>query len=164
MVRLASIRDVEALAEIHVRSWQAAYAGIFPEEFLDGLDRERRARWWRRFISDGATVHVSEADGVVGFCTAGDSDEDGWGEVFAIYVHPEHWGEGHGRELLMAGESGLAAIGHERALLWVLEANSRGRRFYERQGWTVGRPIRVEEIGGIQVTELRYEKRLRGGP
>lgn len=162
MVRLATIGDAEALAETHVRSWQAAYAGIFPEEFLDGLDRGRRARWWRRFIGEGATVHVSEADGVVGFCTAGDSDEDGWGEIFAIYVHPEHWGEGHGRELLMAGESGLAASGHDRALLWVVEANSRGRRFYERQGWTVGRPIRVEDIGGIQVTELRYEKRLLG--
>lgn len=164
MLRRATVGDAEALAEVHVRSWQAAYTGIFPEEFLDSLDRERRARWWRRFIGDGATVHVSEVDDVVGFCTAGDSDDDGWGEVFAIYVLPEHWGAGHGRELLMAGESGLAAAGHERALLWVLEANGRGRRFYERQGWTAGRPIRVEEIGGIQVTELRYEKRLRGAP
>ncbi|MFP3881650.1 MAG: N-acetyltransferase family protein [Actinomycetota bacterium] len=162
MVRQATLGDAEALAEIHVRSWQAAYAGIFPEEFLDGLDRGRRARWWRRFIGDGATVHVSEADGVVGFCTAGDSDEDGWGEVFAIYVHPDHWGEGHGYHLLRAGENRLVEEGHERALLWVLEANGRGRRFYERQGWTVGRPIRVEEIGGVQVTELRYEKRLKG--
>lgn len=161
-MRRAAVGDAEALAEVHVRSWQAAYAGILPEEFLDNLDRERRVRWWRRFIGDGAMVHVSEADGVVGFCTAGDSVENGWGEVFAIYVHPEHWGAGHGRQLLMAGESGLAATGHEKALLWVLEANSRGRRFYERQGWTVGRPIRVEEIGGVQVTEVRYEKRLRG--
>lgn len=161
MVRWATAADAEELADVHVSSWQKAYSGIFPEEFLDGLDRAQRTRWWRRFIDDGARVHVSESDRVVGFCHAADSGDEGWGEIFSIYVHPDHWGEGHGQELLVAGESTLLAQGHERALLWVLEANQRGRRFYERQGWTVGDPIRVEEIGGVQVTELRYEKDLR---
>lgn len=161
MVRWATVDDAEALADVHVSSWQSAYAGIFPKEFLDGLDRTQRVGWWRRFLNDGARVHVSESGGVVGFCHADDSDEEGWGEIFSIYVHPDHWGEGHGRDLLLAGESTLIAKGHERALLWVLEANERGRKFYERQGWIVGKPIRVEEIGGVQVTEVRYEKDLR---
>lgn len=161
MVRFATLDDVEDLAEVHVRSWQEAYAGILPDSYLRGLNRSARVRWWSRFIANGAEVHVSEVDRVVGFCTAGDSDDEGWGEIFAIYVHPDHWGEGHGHELLRAGETRLAALGHEKALLWVLEANERGRRFYERQGWTVGKPIRVEEIGSIQVAEVRYEKRLR---
>lgn len=160
MVRWATIDDANALADVHVSSWRAAYSGIFPEVFLDGLDRAQRARWWRKFIGEGAMVHVSGADDVVGFCHADDSDDAGWGEVYAIYVHPAHWGEGHGQALLAAGESTLASKGHERALLWVLEANDRGRTFYERQGWKMGKPIRVEEIGGVQVNEVRYEKRL----
>lgn len=163
IVRWATVDDAEALAEVHVSSWRTAYAGIFPDRFLDGLDRAQRSRWWRRFIEGGGRVHVSESDGVVGYCHAGDSSDEGWGEIFSIYVHPDHWGKGHGHDLIEAAESRLADLGHGRALLWVLEANDRGRRFYERQGWTVGRPIRVEEIGGVQVTELRYEKALPTG-
>jgi GNAT superfamily N-acetyltransferase len=160
MVRLATVDDAQDLADIHVRTWQKAYEHIFPEEFLSGLNRDARARWWARFIAEGATVHVAEVGQLVGFCHAAPSGDEGWGEIFSIYVSPDHWGEGHGRDLLVAGEAHLLAMGHHRALLWVLEANERGRSFYDRQGWAVGKPIRVEEIGGVQVTELRYEKDL----
>lgn len=162
LVRWAIADDASGLAEVHVVAWQSAYRGILPGEFLAGLDRDARTRWWHSFIEGGGRVHVADADGVVGFCLADTSADEGWGEILAIYVHPDHWGQGHGRELIRAGMSTLAAKGHERALLWVLEANERGRRFYERQGWTVGKPIRVEEIGGVQVTELRYERDLTG--
>lgn len=157
MVRLATADDASELAEVHVASWQSAYRDILPGAFLAGLDPDARTRWWRSFIEGGGRVHVADADRVVGFCLADTSADEGWGEILAIYVHPDHWGQGHGHELIAAGMSTLAAKGHEKALLWVLEANERGRRFYERQGWTMGKPIRVEEIGGVQVTELRYE-------
>jgi len=160
VIRLAGVADAEQLAEVHVRTWQAAYRGMLAEEFLSGLDPISRTRWWVGFIEEGAEVHVADADGVVGFCHADSSADPGWGEIFSIYVHPEHWGEGHGYSLLRAGESTLRDRGHDQALLWVLEQNERGRRFYERNGWSPGRPIRVEEIGGVQVTELRYEKVL----
>jgi ribosomal protein S18 acetylase RimI-like enzyme len=160
VVRWATVGDAADLADVHVTSWQEAYAGIFPDTYLDGLNSDVRAGWWRRQIDGGARVLVSGSDRAVGFCSFGSSDDEGWGEIFAIYVHPDHWGEGHGYELLVAGEARLAEQGHDRALLWVLEANERGRGFYERQGWMVGKPLRVEEIGGVQVTELRYEKSL----
>lgn len=164
MIRWAEVGDAEGLADVHVLSWQKAYEHIFTEAFLTSLDRETRARWWVRFVEDGNRVHVAEDEGlVVGFCHADSSADDGWGEIFSIYVSPERWGHGHGHALLTAGESTLLAKGHERGLLWVLEGNERGRRFYERQGWTMGRPIRVEEIGGVQVTEVRYEKDLTNG-
>lgn len=160
-MRWAVPDDATGIAEVHVASWREAYRGILPDHYLSGLDRYTRARWWRHFISDGAQVHVVEADGVIaGFCSAGVSDDDGWGEVFAIYVHPARWGKGHGSELLDGAEEKLSGDGHARALLWVLEANTRGRGFYERQGWRLAKPFRIEEIGGVQVTELRYEKDL----
>ena len=62
---------------------------------------------------------------------------------------------------LGVGERDLAGAGFEEALLWVLEGNTRARDFYERQGWSKGKPIRLEEIGGRPVTEVRYEKSLR---
>ncbi|HEX6221443.1 MAG TPA: GNAT family N-acetyltransferase [Acidimicrobiia bacterium] len=151
--------DAEALADVHITAWQKAYERIFPPEFLAGLDRDRRAKWWRDQLEGGARVPVAGTP-AVGFCFAGDADDEGWGEIYAIYVHPDRWGDGLGYRLLQAGMSQLHDLGHERALLWVLRDNHRARRFYERQGWRVGKPIRVEEIGGAQVMEVRYETDL----
>lgn len=159
MVRAAVPDDAPALAKVHVATWQKAYEGIFPPEFLAGLDRQTRVEFWHRQLERGVKVNVV-GEPVVGFCFAGDSDDPGWGEVFAIYVHPDRWGDGLGHDLLMAGMDQLRGMGHDKALLWVLRDNQRARRFYERQGWRLGKPIRVEEIGGVQVTEVRYETGL----
>lgn len=159
MTRWALPADAGALADVHVEAWRKAYEGILPEEYLAGLDREARVRFWGRKLQEGERVNVC-GNPVIGFCLAGDSDEEGWGEVFAIYVHPDHWGEGVGARLLQAGERQLREADHERALLWVLRDNQRARHFYERQGWKTGKPIRLEEIGGIQFTEVRYEIEL----
>ncbi|HZD21890.1 MAG TPA: GNAT family N-acetyltransferase [Acidimicrobiia bacterium] len=159
MTRWARLSDADSLADVHVTTWQRAYEGIFPSSFLAGLDRKARAKSWRRQLETGARVNVI-GEPVVGFCFAGNSDDEGWGEVFAIYVHPDHWDQGLGFQLLRAGESQLRDDGHQRALLWVLRDNHRARRFYERQGWRIGKPVRLEEIGGVQVTEVRYETGL----
>ena len=160
-IRLGGPEDAAALAEIHVTTWQTAYRGMLGDSFLDSIDSEPRRRWWDRHLKEGNPVHVAMDGGrVVGFCTAGASDEAGWGEVFAIYVLPSHWGRGLGHDLLSAGEETIRGLGLEQALLWVLERNERARNFYEGHGWVLGRPVRVEDIGGTQVTELRYEKTL----
>lgn len=163
-IRWAEVDDAAELADVHVSTWQKAYADIFPARYLEGLDRSARTEWWRRFLARGARVHVAVTDRVVGFCHPDTSHDQDWGEIYAIYVHPDHWGEGHGHELLVAGESTLTSLGHGRALLWVLEANDRARRFYESHGWEPGKPMRIEEIGGVQVTELRYQKDLSAAP
>lgn len=161
MIRPAAASDATRLATIHITSWQNTYGEVFPDEFLDDLDIDRRAEWFDRQIVSGAQILVADADGVVGFCLIGPSNDDGWGEVYAIYVHPEEWGRGHGYRLIIAAESRLREQGFDRMLLWVVDSNRRARTFYERQGWALGKPIRIEEIGGVQVTEVRYEKDLQ---
>ncbi|HET9258493.1 MAG TPA: GNAT family N-acetyltransferase [Acidimicrobiia bacterium] len=163
MIRHAVLGDEDDLADVHVTAWQVAYAGIFPREFLGALDRDRRANWWRGYLERGDWAAVSEVERVIGFCVANASrDDDSWGEIFSIYVHPGHWDGGHGADLLRAGERRLRELGFSRGMLWVLEDNLRARSFYERQGWVLATPFRIEEIGGVQVTEVRYETALRG--
>ena len=43
-IREPSKNDARSLAEVHVRSWQAAYKGQVPNDFLDNLSVERRGR------------------------------------------------------------------------------------------------------------------------
>jgi GNAT superfamily N-acetyltransferase len=161
VIRPAARDDAIRLAEVHITSWQHAYRGLFPDEFLERLDIDRRIQFFAERIGAGDSVLVSEADGeVVAFCWPSASSEPGWGEILSIYAHPDHWGKGHGRALLEAGEDHLRGQGFQRALLWVLDANARAREFYERQGWVLGGGLKLEEIGGTQVTEVRYEKEL----
>ena len=58
------------------------------------------------------------------------------GEIYAIYVDPQHWGTGAGRALMAAALSHLAGEGLSPVRLWVLADNHRARRFYERHGFT----------------------------
>jgi GNAT superfamily N-acetyltransferase len=140
-----------------VRAWQAAYTHVFPQKQLAELSVDQRARQWRMWPPLAA-----EADGiVVGFVSVGASrDADADGELFAIYVDPNHWRTGIGRDLITAGEERLRELGHEEATLWVLAKNPRARRFYERVGWRHDGATRPIEIFGIEVPEVRYRKDL----
>ena len=42
VVRLAHVDDAAGIADVHVRSWQEAYAGIVPDSYLTGLDAHER--------------------------------------------------------------------------------------------------------------------------
>lgn len=159
-VRDARPEDADGIARAHVLTWQHAYRGQLPDELLDGLSVERRAERWERDLVDGMQVVVADDDGIVGFVAVGPSrDEDAGdetGELYAIYVVPERWGQGVGRRLMDAAESRLAELGHTRAGLWVLESNERTRVFYERCGWRTDGATKTEEIGDATVTEVRY--------
>jgi GNAT superfamily N-acetyltransferase len=141
-----------------VETWQAAYAHAFPPEQLDSQSVEERTALARRF----PPTFLAELDGtIVGFVAVGASrDESADGELFAIYVHPDHWGTGIGRALIEAGEERLRELGHSEAFLWVLDDNPRARRFYEIAGWAADGTKRRIDVFGFDVPEVRYAKRL----
>jgi L-amino acid N-acyltransferase YncA len=105
-VRKATAQDASAIAFVHVRSWQVAYRGHMPDEFLDGLDVETRTNMWREVPSKIILVAEDREGNIVGFSALGPSrDADAnpnTAEVGAIYVHPEKWEKGIGRALLSA--------------------------------------------------------------
>lgn len=45
-LRIASATDVGRIAEVHVRTWQVAYRGQVPDEYLDSLSIEDRHTAW----------------------------------------------------------------------------------------------------------------------
>jgi GNAT superfamily N-acetyltransferase len=161
-VRPARREDAGAVAEVHVRTWQAAYEHVFGAERLALLDLdERRARWEERLSAPEPhrrSLVAEDDDGrVVGFATAGKSrDGDNEGELYAIYALPEAWGTGAGPALMRAVIESLREDGFRTAALWVLEGNPRARRFYEREGWAADGGRREEEMLGVPFAEVRY--------
>ncbi|MFC4145415.1 GNAT family N-acetyltransferase [Micromonospora mangrovi] len=180
-IRRGEPDDAEAIARVHIRSWQSGYAGIIPDEVLARLNP---AAWAQRRRDVGTadpehpfTTLVTEVDGVItGFATFGPyrNDQDradldlSYGEIVTMYVEPARWGTGHGRALLAAARAGLAGRGWTEYRLWVLADNVRARHFYERAGLStdgVESVYRVPLHGGrdpLGLVELRYTARLDG--
>ena len=153
LLRRARPDDALRVAQVHVRSWQAAYAGLLPADFLDGLDPARRALHYI-FGTDRddvvETVVAEEEDRILGFATVGptrDLDAPGAGEVFGLYVDPDCWRRGCGSLLMSDARARLAGRGHREAVLWVLEGNSRAEVFYRADGWAPDGTERDEDIG-----------------
>ena len=80
-------------------------------------------------------------------------------ELYALYVHPDRWGDGTGQALLDEAHRLLAATCEE-ARLTVLADNPRARRFYERAGWAPDGERKAEVRWGVRAPEVRYRKRL----
>lgn len=169
-IRPASPEHCRAVAEVHVASWQAAYAHILEPAFLAGLSIDRREQAWREVLSAGDSQLLLGWDGesVVGFASLGPSrDADappGRGELWALYVRPQSWSGGAGRELCRAALAHLHSQGFSSVSLWVLERNTRAIRFYSAAGFAVEAGSEKEfELGGTRVRELRMVQAIGSG-
>ena len=165
-IREGSRDDARAIAEVHVASWRDAYRGTLPDDYLDRLSvDEREAGWVAVFAEARLGVLVAEDRGrIVGFASFGQSrDEDaaeGTGEIPSIYVEPEVLGTGVGRDLFHAAVGKLREAGFSRATLWVLEANERARRFYEKAGWTWDGSVSHHQFECANEPVVRYALEL----
>jgi GNAT superfamily N-acetyltransferase len=151
---------------VHVRSWQAAYRGIFADELLDSLrpeDRVSRYTLDRRGPDDARTVIAVERERVLGFATVGRSrDEDvaEAAELYALYVDPSAWGAGVGRLLMRRVYDRFAELGVDRAILWVLTDNERAQRFYRADGWAADGSRREEDVWDVPAVVIRFGRML----
>lgn len=163
-VRPAALADAERIGEIHIRSWQKAYQGILPTDFLASLSVEARVERWRGDLAamgkEDLALVVENGSSVNGFARLAPSADRNHGEVQAIYLDPDHWRKGWGRLLMVAAEGSLTSLGWREAILWVLEKNVAARRFYEALGWEAEPRRALLNIGGADVQEIRYRKAL----
>jgi len=161
IVRAAKPEDAYAISVVRVETWGAAYRGILPDSYLDGLRAGDRAEQLRQAIAgEGHKEYffVAEDDGVVvGFAICG-PERDGSGrykgEVYAIYVLPAFQRRGIGRLLMRAAVAKLGELGFTSMLLWTPEKNAYCL-FYERLG---GARIAAKtyDIGGTPVDLAAY--------
>ncbi|MBT3627220.1 MAG: GNAT family N-acetyltransferase [Rhodospirillaceae bacterium] len=161
-IRTAEPSDAGPIAEMHVATWRIAYAGILPDDVLLGLTPGAEQRNWARIIATidhEFTVHVAEAANgeLLAYGSAGPVRPNGLplsGEVYTLYVSPDHQGQGLGRELLFSMFARLQAQGFGSAMLWVLAANP-ARFFYHAMGGAVAAERRESHFG-VALDEVAY--------
>ena len=168
-IRVARPGDAEQIAALHVRSWQAAYRGLLPQDYLDRLNPVDRLARWQHTLDDahgttsGVLVAVTDGQisGVAWFGPSRDTDTPPTqvGELIGIYLLPEAWGTGLGRDLMAAAVKHLATS-YAQATLWVLESNMRARQFYAKAGWTPDGTMKQDDRLGFPIPEVRYRRRL----
>ncbi len=171
LIRPMTLADCDRVAEIRIGGWQSAYKGLMPQSYLDALDVAQDAERRRAHFSqaDGTVVNlVAERGGeIVGWACHGpyrDGEartEDA--ELYALYVDPGRYGDGIGHALLQESVRRCTTAGHARMLLWVLEHNTRARRFYERAGFRADGTEEPFEVDGTKVPEVRYTRELGAG-
>lgn len=178
-LRRPAYEDCEALAQVHVASWRAGYRDLMPADFLAAQDPAVRAQQRRDSWHDPDYAHVrgfvAEVDGeLVGFVHYGPyriSHDAGWaavdpnggGEVYALYVHPDHWGSGAGRELLTAAVTDLLRAAQTPVRIWTLVGNERALRFYKRHGFVADGIRKIIILGTEPKIELPEERLTLAG-
>ena len=164
-IRPAEVSDAAAIARVHVASWQEAYAGIIPIEYLAAVEPAEREQRWSEHLSNGpgagVRTWVADEDGtIVGFASVGPArDEDAernQEEIYSIYLDPTKWGQGVARDLI---RTVLADVPATTPLsLWVMADNARARHFYRRHGFNPDGAERLEDLAGAKLLEVRYRR------
>jgi GNAT superfamily N-acetyltransferase len=167
LLRPAQPDDALAVAQVHVRSWQAAYRGLLPDDYLSQLRPEDRAAKYDFTHTDPKKPHtiVAEDNGVIaGFTTTMPSRDpafSGYGELAALYVDPDSWNRGIGAALIVAARTRLIGQGFRSAHLWLLDGNTRAQRFYTIDGWRPTGEQRTDTVWGAIVNEFRFIRALQ---
>src|SRR5690349_2814459 len=130
--RVATVDDVEELVDVQEEAAVPAFGHIFDQDEHPFPRADVVTRWTAKVLDDEHDVYVAVdgAGALVGFAaTRGD-------ELVHFGTALHTWGTGVAQDLLDAVLDRMRASGVEVARLWVMTENHRGRRFYEKLGWT----------------------------
>jgi len=140
-------------------AWNAGMAQVVDKKLDELAPFEARVARFREGIAavpSGMRLWVAERDSrIVGHATVL-VDEAG-GELRALCVVPREWGSGVAAALHDAALVGMRELGATEAILWVVEGNTRARRFYEREGWSVDGETKSSMF---DLREVRYRRPL----
>ena len=131
---MSSDAEIKGKAYVHWKAWQEAYPGMVAQSYLDRLTLEKCesiAYQW----PDNILV-AKDGERVVGFVGYGKYRNDelpNTGEVYAIYVLSQYYGQGVGEQLMREALNRLSE--YPRVAVWVLKENQRAIRFYQRFGY-----------------------------
>lgn len=146
--------EIQGKAYVHWKSWQEAYAGLLPQDFLQNTYTLEQCQDWAVRYPQNILVALVD-DRVVGFVCYGassQSDLSQAGEIYALYVLADFYGQKIGYKLMQAALEKLQS--YKQISLWVLEGNARAIAFYEKVGFRFDGVKKTVNLGAER-TEYR---------
>jgi ribosomal protein S18 acetylase RimI-like enzyme len=132
IIRHARPEDFERIAEIQIKSWRDVYAGVLSRQYLEHeIEDDLKRHWLEMELQPEDMVLVAEDNGILGFILVWCRPD---AYIEHLHVTPSARGRGIGAELLREAARLLLAKGRRSVYLWVVEANPRALKFYERMG------------------------------
>lgn len=158
IIPMITSADMDGKAYVHWKSWHEIYTGLVDPAYMEKLTLKKCvdiAHCW-----PDNTLVAKVGDKVIGFVCYGEHRDDALtdcGEVFAIYVLADYYGQKVGYALMNAAFEKL--VDYKKVAIWVLKRNNRAIRFYERYGFRFDGTEKEMKLGTSN-TELRmvYEK------
>lgn len=158
----ATADDAATIAAIHVDSRAQGYKHIVPPPALRAESLDERSAQWQQWLQETDVCLAKQGEDIIGFCATGPvrtrlAGDRGpiprfAGEVYALYVHSNHWRKGAGRLLLRGGFAQLQAHHFSTALLWVLSKNTPAIALYLSMGGEKCGKRQID-MNGISVKE-----------
>lgn len=163
-IRLAVPTDAPDMAEIHMRSWEAAYSGIIPDHYIREKNTARPALW-AKVITDSndrhyIIKHKNISVGILAVAPSRDDDlDDDVYEVHGIYLHPDYYRKGIGTQAMDFALNLAQQKDKKSMVLWVLKDNINSRSFYEKCGFAHDGTEKQMTMGKI-LTAFRYRREI----
>ena len=162
IIRKAIPGDEQVLAYIQTESWKAAFAGILSPEELDRCTNLQKAEQMYHNVlrRDGCNMAIEFVEDKPHCIAAWGKNRcdlgDTVAELICIHSLQKNWVKGYGSAMMDHVLAQLQQAQYESVILWVFEANSRARKFYEKHGFELTEQKKL--ANGI--AELMYMKRL----
>jgi GNAT superfamily N-acetyltransferase len=156
--------DIADVARAHLAAWQAAYRGTLSDALLNGFSQREFERAWREIIrrpnrKNLVVEREGRVIGYIGFGPLSDHYDDvATGEIYGLYVHPDHWRRGAGGQLLAAALEQLDDRGVVQVVVWTMRDNAIGLRFYQKHGFCLDGYGREAERHGERFLEMRLSR------
>jgi ribosomal protein S18 acetylase RimI-like enzyme len=161
-IREMKLADLPAIARVNVDSFRASHEGIVSEEFIGALSYSFAEERFIRMLEKSerqSTIFVAEHEKkVVGYAMAGLAREEvkGFeGELYGIYINPDHQRKGIGKRLVRAVVNHLKNKGVNSLFVWVFKKNYPARKFYTDIGGEIIQDRNLK-LGEELVGEVAY--------
>lgn len=157
-IREAVLEDAASVQAVARAAWHAAHDHILGEATVEQLLDQwyDRSGLEERIAREDAPMFLAVTDSeVVGFIQGvpGESDDPAEAILGSIYIHPDHWSEGIGTELLHRLFDAFREREWKSVCLAVLAGNEVGRSFYDGHGFEVHEE-RTVELADQEVDDL----------
>ena len=163
-IRLAVPGDAAEMAEVLMRSWEVAYKGIIPDEYIREKNAGRPEQYKWAVTAKNTDSYIIRRDGkTVGIMRIAPPQDDDTGDDFYelhyIYLHPDYYRQGIGTKAMAFAFDIARNLGKKYMVVWVFADNVNSVKFYEKCGFQADGKTAMRDFGKM-LTSIRMKRIL----